>query len=88
MAGGTGGHVFPALAVAAGAAKSEVGWSTGWVPHRGLESTNCARPSVLRCTRYPYSGLRGKGFIVPNTRTVLRLLSSLFTALWDCCAIL
>jgi UDP-N-acetylglucosamine--N-acetylmuramyl-(pentapeptide) pyrophosphoryl-undecaprenol N-acetylglucosamine transferase len=60
MAGGTGGHVFPGLALAA--ALRERGCRVSWLgTSRGIEATLVPRAGIQLYT-LPISGLRGKGF--------------------------
>lgn len=76
MAGGTGGHVFPALAVAQ--VLQNRGWLVDWVgTARGLESRIVPAHGFTLHT-LPVQGLRGKGLLF-RIKSVLRLLSS-FTA--------
>jgi len=60
MAGGTGGHVFPGLALAA--ALRERGCRVSWLgTSRGIEATLVPRAAIELHT-LPISGLRGKGW--------------------------
>jgi UDP-N-acetylglucosamine--N-acetylmuramyl-(pentapeptide) pyrophosphoryl-undecaprenol N-acetylglucosamine transferase len=61
MAGGTGGHVFPALAVAAD--MSSAGWRVVWLGSRdGMEATLVPKHGyAMEWLRF--SGLRGKGLV-------------------------
>jgi UDP-N-acetylglucosamine--N-acetylmuramyl-(pentapeptide) pyrophosphoryl-undecaprenol N-acetylglucosamine transferase len=76
MAGGTGGHVFPALAVADSLRAS--GWNVIWLGTRaGMEATLVpARGYEVAWIRF--SGLRGKGFL-PK----LLLPMNLLVAFWQ-----
>ena len=60
MAGGTGGHVFPALA--AGRVLRERGYEPVWLgTQRGLEA-KLVPPQQIEVEWISVSGLRGKGF--------------------------
>ena len=61
MAGGTGGHVFPALAVAA--QMSSAGWRVVWLGSRdGMEASLVPKHGyAMEWIRF--SGLRGKGLV-------------------------
>ncbi len=76
MAGGTGGHVFPALAVAA--VMSGAGWRVVWLGSRnGMEATLVPKQGyAMEWIRF--SGLRGKGPV----RMVLLPLN-LLVAFWQ-----
>jgi UDP-N-acetylglucosamine--N-acetylmuramyl-(pentapeptide) pyrophosphoryl-undecaprenol N-acetylglucosamine transferase len=76
MAGGTGGHVFPALAVAD--ALREAGWRVVWLGARsGMEATLVpSRGYEMAWVRF--SGLRGKGLVAK-----LALPLNLLVAFWQ-----
>jgi UDP-N-acetylglucosamine--N-acetylmuramyl-(pentapeptide) pyrophosphoryl-undecaprenol N-acetylglucosamine transferase len=76
MAGGTGGHVFPALAVAA--EMRSAGWRVVWLGNKdGMEATLVPKHGY-RMEWVRFSGLRGKGVL----RLVLLPLN-LLIAFWQ-----
>ena len=79
MAGGTGGHVYPALAVAT--ELMERGYRVEWVgTERGLEQRVVPAAGILlHCL--PVRGLRGKG-LIDKLRSLVSLLLSSVAALW------
>ena len=81
MAAGTGGHIFPGLAVAR--EMQSRGWSVSWLgTSHGMEN-KLVPPSGLTLDTIAFSGLRGKGVLHTMTGG-LRLLK----AFWDCLGIL
>ena len=78
MAGGTGGHVFPALAVAK--LLQSRGWLVHWVgTNRGLEGRVVPREDIVLHT-LPVQGLRGKGWL-HRAGALVNLVRSLFQSL-------
>jgi UDP-N-acetylglucosamine--N-acetylmuramyl-(pentapeptide) pyrophosphoryl-undecaprenol N-acetylglucosamine transferase len=64
MAGGTGGHIFPGLAVAA--ALRDKGWRVHWLGGRGSEAQPSMESQLVPPQGFPFetidfSGVRGKG---------------------------
>lgn len=74
MAGGTGGHIFPGLAVAQ--ALRERGWRVHWLGAPNSMESRLVPPKGFPFEAVDFSGVRGKGF-----RTLLALPLRLLRAL-------
>lgn len=81
MAGGTGGHIFPGLAVAE--ALRERGWSVHWLGGPNSMESQLVPPRGFAFETLDFSGVRGKGL-----KTLLQLPWRLAKALVQSLAIL
>ncbi len=76
MAGGTGGHIFPGLAVAE--ALRSAGWTVHWVGAPGSMEQRLVPPRGFAFEAIDFGGVRGKGFM-----TLLLLPVKLLRAFWQ-----
>lgn len=81
MAGGTGGHIFPGLAVAD--ALRERGWRVHWLGNPSHMEGRLVPPRGYPFEAIEFAGVRGKGW-----RTLLALPLRLLRALWQSRAVL
>ena len=61
MAGGTGGHIFPALSVADYVRAQ--GWTVVWLGSRAGMEAKLVPPKGYEIAWIRFSGLRGKGIV-------------------------
>ena len=78
MAGGTGGHIFPGLAVAH--ALRERGWQVHWLGAPASMESRLVPPQGFTLETIDFSGVRGKG-LVTLALLPLRLLKAFWQAL-------
>lgn len=78
MAGGTGGHIFPGLAVAE--ALRERGWRVHWLGAPGSMESRLVPPRGFALETIDFGGVRGKG-ILSLALLPLRLLRAFWQAL-------
>ena len=78
MAGGTGGHIFPGLAVAQ--ALREQGWKVHWLGAPGSMEERLVPPQGFPLETIDFSGVRGKGLLT-LALLPLRLLKA-FAQAW------
>ncbi|WP_245638565.1 undecaprenyldiphospho-muramoylpentapeptide beta-N-acetylglucosaminyltransferase [Hydrogenophaga palleronii] len=78
MAGGTGGHIFPGLAVAE--ALRERGWRVHWLGAPGSMESRIVPPRGFALETIDFGGVRGKG-LVTLALLPLRLLRAFWQAL-------
>lgn len=76
MAGGTGGHIFPGLAVAE--ALRERGWRVHWLGAPGSMESRLVPPRGFTLETIDFSGVRGKGLL-----TIALLPLRLLRAFWQ-----
>lgn len=78
MAGGTGGHIFPGLAVAE--ALRELGWRVHWLGAPASMESRLVPPRGFALETIDFGGVRGKG-VVTLALLPLRLLRAFWQAL-------
>ena len=76
MAGGTGGHIFPGMAVAQ--ALRERGWRVHWLGAPNSMESRLVPPKGFPFEAVEFSGVRGKGL-----RTLFALPLRLLRAFWQ-----
>ena len=76
MAGGTGGHIFPGLAVAE--ALREKGWNVHWLGGPNSMESRLVLPRGFAYEQIDFSGVRGKGLV-----TLALLPLRLLKAFWQ-----
>ena len=80
MAGGTGGHIFPGLAVAE--ALRERAWRVHWLGGPGSMESQLVPPRGFAFETIEFSGVRGKGL-----KTLVLLPMRLLKAFWQSVAV-
>ena len=77
MAGGTGGHIFPALAV--GKELQQQGWKLHWLGSKGGMEEELVPKHDIKMTLLPVKGVRNKGF-ASLVKAPFQLLKSVLLA--------
>ena len=77
MAGGTGGHIFPALAV--GKELQQQGWKLHWLGSEGGMEEELVPKHNIRMTLLPVKGIRKKGF-ASLIKAPVQLIKSIWLA--------
>ena len=78
MAGGTGGHIFPGIAVAEGL--RDAGWMVHWIGAPGSMEARLVPPRGFAFEPIAFSGVRGKG-VLALALLPLRLLRAFWQSL-------
>ena len=81
MAGGTGGHIFPALAV--GKALQQQGWKLHWLGSKGGMEESLIKKQGIDISLLPVKGIRGKG-LKSLLKAPFTIASNVLLAKIDC----